>query len=69
MKLFDKAVPSVPVARIVFDDHKEFIEFELLAMQLGLGADWPVAMLRDYLASYKECAAVGSRPGPLGVAS
>lgn len=69
MKLFNNAIETFPVCRLVFDDQQEYIEFELLALQLGLGKEWPIAMLRDYLESYKECSAVGSRPGPLGVAS
>lgn len=69
MKLFNNTVETFPVCRLVFDDQQEYIEFELLALQLGMGKEWPISMLRDYLASYKECAAVGSRPGPLGVAS
>ena len=62
MKLFANAIPTFPVARIVFDDHQEFIEFELLANQLGMGRDWPITMLRDYLSSYKESSRVGSKP-------
>ena len=62
MKLFANAIPNFPVARIVFDDHQEFIEFVFLANQLGMGTDWPLAMLRDYLDSYKESYQVGDKP-------
>lgn len=69
MKLFKDSIPTYPVARIIFDDHQEFVEFELLALQLGMGNDWPILMLRDYLSSYKESAAVGNASGPLVVES
>ena len=62
MKLGDPSVVELPVARIVFEDLQEFIELELLALQLGMGKDWPRAMLREFLSSWKECHQVGDKP-------
>lgn len=62
MRLLYDQVMVLPVARIVFDDFKEFSEFEDLALELGMGNDWPVAMLRNYLESYKESHQVGNKP-------
>ncbi len=62
MKLGDPSVVNLPVARIVFEDLQEFVELELLALQLGMGKDWPRAMLRDYLESYKMSNQVGDKP-------
>jgi hypothetical protein len=62
MKLGDPSVVNLPVARIVFDNLQEFVEFELLALQLGMGKDWPIAMLREFLSSWKESHQVGDKP-------
>lgn len=62
MEMFDGETVVVPMVRIVFDDSQEFFDFEILACQLGMGKDWPIVMLRNYLESYKECAKVGDKP-------
>jgi len=62
MKLRDSSVVNLPVARFVFDDLQEFVEFELLALQLGMGKDWPIAMLREFLDSWKQSHQVGDKP-------
>lgn len=62
MKSIDGKVVSLPMYRIVFDNLQEFVDLELLALHLGMGQDWPIAMLRDYLKSYKDCATVGDKP-------
>ncbi len=62
MKLGDPSVVNLPVARIVFEDLAEFADLQVLAHQLGMGKDWPMAMLRSYLESYKESHQVGNKP-------
>ncbi len=62
MKLGDPSVVNLPVARFVFEDLAEFADFQVLAHQLGMGRDWPMAMLRDYLKSYKMSNQVGDKP-------
>lgn len=62
MKLGDPSVVNLPVIRIVFEDLQEFVELELLALQLGMGKDWPRAMLREFLGSWKESHQVGDKP-------
>ena len=62
MKLGDPSVVNLPVVRFVFEDLQEFADFQVLAHRLGMGRDWPIAMLRDYLKSYKDCAMVGDKP-------
>ena len=62
MKLGDPSVVELPVARIVFEDLQEFVELELLALQLGMGKDWPRAMLRVFLESWKQSHQVGDKP-------
>ena len=62
MKSFDTSVVELPVARIVFDNLQEFVDLELLALQLGMGKDWPMAMLREFLSSWKESHQVGDKP-------
>ena len=62
MKMNDNFVVNLPMVRIVFDDLQEFADFQVFANQLGLGPDWPIAMLRHYLATYKECSQVGDKP-------
>lgn len=53
MKLGDPSVVNLPVVRFVFEDLQEFADLQVLANKLGMGRDWPMAMLRDYLNSYK----------------
>lgn len=60
MKSIDEKVVNLPMYRIVFDDLHEYVQFENLAGLLGMGRDWPIAMLRDYLHSYIECSTVFS---------
>lgn len=62
MKMFDGEAVSVPMVRIVFEDLAEFADLQVLAHQLGMGRDWPIAMLRDYLRSYKMSHQVGDKP-------
>jgi len=62
MKLSDPSVVNLPVVRIVFEDLAEFADLQVLANQLGMGRDWPIAMLRDYLESYKMSHQVGNKP-------
>jgi len=62
MKLGDPSVVNLPVARIVFEDLAEFADLQVLANQLGMGPNWPMVMLRDYLASYKMSHQVGDKP-------
>ena len=62
MKLGDPSVVNLPVARIVFEDLAEFADLQVLAHQLGMGKDWPMAILRSYLESYKESHQVGNKP-------
>lgn len=63
MKLGDPSVVELPVARIVFEDLQEFVELELLALQLGMDRkDWPIAMLRVFLESWKQSHQVGDKP-------
>ena len=62
MKMFDGQPVAVPMVRIVFEDLREFVELEKLASHLGMGKDWPILMLRNYLSSYKECSQVGDKP-------
>lgn len=62
MKLGDPSVVNLPVVRIVFEDLAEFADLQVLAHQLGMGRDWPIAMLRDYLRSYKMSHQVGDKP-------
>jgi hypothetical protein len=62
MKLGDPSVVNLPVVRLVFEDLAEFADLQVLANQLGMGRDWPMAMLRDYLASYKMSHQVGNKP-------
>jgi len=54
MKLFDGKAVVVPMARIVFDDALEFFRFQNLALNLGMGDDWPILMLRDYLNTHEK---------------
>lgn len=61
MEMYDGESVAVPMVRIVFDDLREFVQLENLACHLGMGKDWPIAMLREFLSSYKECAAVGHK--------
>ncbi len=61
MEMFDGEAVAVPMVRIVFEDLKEFVQLENLASRLGMGKDWPIAMLRDYLGSYQESAHVPLR--------
>jgi len=56
MEMFDGEAVAVPMVRIVFEDLREFVQLENLASHLGMGKDWPIAMLREFLDSYKECA-------------
>lgn len=63
MTLFGNAVINMPVARIVFEDSSEFAAFEDLAATLGMGKDWPLVMLRDYLESYQESVKVAVKKG------
>lgn len=56
MNLFDGKTVVVPMARIVFDDMLEFFRFQNLALHLGMGDDWPILMLRDYLKSHQKSA-------------
>ena len=60
MRLQDKSVVSMPVARIVFDDMQEFNQCQFVARRLGMGDDWPVEMLRHYVRSYLQ--AVHTQP-------
>ncbi len=62
MEMFDGEAVAVPMVRIVFEDLKEFVQLENLASHLGMGKDWPIAMLRDYLDGYKESHQVGNNP-------
>lgn len=62
MKLGDSSVVNLPVVRIVFEDLSEFADLQVLAHQLGMGRDWPIAMLREFLVSYKESHQVGNQP-------
>ena len=62
MNLGDPSVVNLPVVRIVFEDLAEFADMQVLAHQLGMGRDWPIAMLREFLASYKESSRVGDKP-------
>ena len=62
MKLGDQSVVNLPVVRIVFEDLAEFADMQVLAHQLGMGRDWPIVMLREFLASYKESCQVGNKP-------
>ena len=62
MRLGDPSVVNLPVVRIVFEDLAEFADLQVLAHQLGMGRDWPMTMLRDYLESYKESHQVGNKP-------
>ena len=62
MQMFDGECVAVPMVRIVFEDLQEFVELEKLAARLGMGKDWPILMLRNYLSSYKECSQVGDKP-------
>jgi hypothetical protein len=62
MEMFDGEVVAVPMVRIVFEDLAEFADLQILAHQLGMGRDWPISMLRDYLRSYKESHQVGNKP-------
>ena len=41
MRLQDKSVVSMPVARIVFDDMQEFNQCQFVAKRLGMGDNWP----------------------------
>ncbi len=58
MNLHDKRVIEVPMARIVFDDLVEFAELQALALRLGMGSDWPIAMIRYLLKSFQESSEV-----------
>jgi hypothetical protein len=51
-------VRHCPVVRIVFDDIPEFVELQNLALALGMGSDWPKAMLLYLLESFKDSEAV-----------
>lgn len=62
MKLGDPSVVNLPVVRIVFEDLQEFADLQVLAHRLGMGRDWPMAMLREFLESYKDSAKVGDKP-------
>ena len=62
MKLGDPSVVELPVARIVFEDLQEFVDLQIFANQLGLGPDWPIAMLRLFLESWKQSHQVGDKP-------
>ena len=57
MEMFDGETVAVPMVRIVFEDLREFVQLENLANHLGMGKEWPIAMLREFLNSYNECAA------------
>lgn len=61
MEIFDGETVAVPMVRIVFEDLREFAKFQSLAAHLGMGKEWPIAMLQDYLSSYEDCAAVSDR--------
>ena len=62
MKLGDPSVVNLPVVRIVFEDLQEFADLQILAYQLGMGNDWPMAMLREFLESWKQSHQVGDKP-------
>lgn len=53
MKMFDGQTVAVPMVKIVFEDLREFSELEKLAAHLGMGKDWPILMIRNYLLSHK----------------
>lgn len=62
MKLLKGGVVLMPVARIVFENQSELVDFEELADRLGMDKDWPALMLRDYLQSYKDAFTVPGKP-------
>ena len=51
MEMFDGEPVAVPMVRIVFEDLREFVQFENLAACRGMGRDWPILMLREYFTS------------------
>ena len=51
MEMYDGEPVVVPMVRIVFDDLREFVQFENLAACRGMGRDWPILMLREYFTS------------------
>ena len=62
MNLAGSSVVNLPMVWIVFDDLQEFADLQVLAYQLGMGRDWPIAMIREFLNSYKESHQVGGKP-------
>lgn len=64
MRLQDKSVVSMPVARIVFDDIQEFNQCKFVAKRLGMGDNWPVEMLRHYVSSYMKSMAIQPANSP-----
>lgn len=56
MEMYDGEAVAVPMVRIIFEDLREFVQLEALAHKLGMGKDWPIQMLRDFLSSYNQCA-------------
>ena len=49
MKMYDGGIVEVPICSILFDDPKEFADFEKLAKYDDLGVDWAISILRIYL--------------------
>jgi|APTNR8051073442_1049403.scaffolds.fasta_scaffold31010_2 hypothetical protein len=51
MEMYDGEPVAVAMVRIVFEDLREFVQFENLAACRGMGRDWPIQMLREYFTS------------------